>query len=92
MLTDFLTSRFYITLNHNSFYQRFDGRIHISAVKYIHNDADLLHILLVGVGVIRVHNNRTAKMLMLVIQLIKQKQIFVVIVGHALALLVDISA
>ena len=87
-LTDFLISGLDIAFDHNTLDQSFQFLIDISAVKHFFDDTDLLGVLLVGVGMVGIHDHCRIFQLTLLIKLQKKLQILVMIVGDAVAVLV----
>ena len=63
-----------------------------AAVQDLFDNTDLLHILLVGVGVVRVHNAGRILQISLCIELVEQLQILVMVVGQALVMFIDSAA
>ena len=84
-----LIAFFNIAFNHNAL----DKGIQISrvaaAVKHFFYNADLLLVLLVGVGVVSVYNAGRIYQIPFHVKLMKQHQILVVVVGQALAMFAD---
>ena len=56
-------------------------------MEYFLNNTNLLHILLVGVGMVRVHDAGRILQISLCIELVEQLQILVMVVGQALVML-----
>lgn len=56
MLADFLTAGFNVAFNHNPFHKSAQLFRVTAAVKHFFDNADLLEILLVGVGMVGVHD------------------------------------
>ena len=61
-------------------------------MEHLLNNTNLLHILLVGVGVVRVHNAGRILQISLCIELVEQLQILVMVVGQALVMFIDSAA
>ena len=57
MIADPLASRFNIAFDHNAFYHLFDIGGYPAVVHDLLDDADLLDILLVGIGVVRINDS-----------------------------------
>ena len=81
--SDLLISILQIALNHKAFDQIVDFGIIISAVKHLLNNPDLLQILFVGVGMVRINDGGRILQVML-IRLREQDQVLVMIVGNEL--------
>ena len=60
-----------------------------AAVQDLLDDADLLHILLIRVGVVCIHDAGRICQIPFGVKLMKEDQIFIVVVRNILAMLVD---
>ena len=63
-----------------------------AAVKNFLHDTDLLHVTLVGVGVVSVNNAGRIQQLPLLIQAVEKLQILIMVVRQALTVLADCAS
>lgn len=80
MFADLLIAGFNVAFDHDAFYHVPDLRGVAAAVEHFFYDPDLLHILLSGVGVVAVHNAGRIFKFPFAVELVKQDQVFIVIV------------
>ena len=92
MTSYLLIARFDIAFNHDAFHKSSDVQRMDAAVKHFFYDADLFLVLLVGVGVVRVHDAGRIFQIALGVHVAEEPEIFIVIIGLALTMLVDGSA
>ena len=92
VFADLLASWFNVAFNHDTLDKVMDVRGMAAAVQNLLDDADLLGILLVGIGMIGVHNAGGILQVPLRIQTVEQDQVLIVIIGQALSMLVDGAA
>ena len=87
MFSDFLGAGFNVALDHQAFYHLTDLIGMTAAVENFLYNADLLHVLLVGIGMVGVHDAGPVLYIPLLIEAVQQDQVLVVVVGQALAML-----
>lgn len=87
-----LAAGFDVALDHQALDQIFDGSRVSSAVKNLFGNADLFHVFLIGIGVVGIHDTGRIVQAAFGVKLLKQNQIFKMVVRNALAVLVDRTA
>ena len=89
---DFLAAGLDIAFDHDALYQAPDIHGVVSAVKNLLHDPDLLLILLVGVGVIRINNTCRILQITLTVHITEETKILIMVVRLALTVLVHCTA
>ena len=89
VLADFLAAWLNVAFDHQALDQILDLSRMSSAVKNFFGDADLLHVFLVGIGVVGIHDTGCVIQVALGVKFLKQNQIFKMVVRNALAVFVD---
>ena len=92
MLISLLGTVFQITFDHQSLDQPLNGGVLVAAVDDILGDTDLFQILLAGIVVIGVYDDRRLSQTGMFIQAVYPQQIFVVIIGGASSGIIDIAS
>ena len=91
MLSDALCSIFNVAFNHQALNQTFDVLVLVAAVNDVLGNADLLEILLAGVVMVGIHNDRRVREIGFLIEFFNSQKIFVMIVRNASAGMVNIA-
>ena len=90
--TDLLVAWLNIALDHETFYHSVKLRIYLTAVKNLTCDTNLLLVMLVGVGVVGIHDHcRVGKVLCMVF-VIEKTKILVMVVRNRFPMLVYCTA
>ena len=89
VFADLLAARFNVAFNHNTFHHIPDLWRMAAAVKNFFYNANLLLVLFAGIGVVGIYDAGWVLQIPLAVQLMEKDQVFVVIVGKALPMLVD---
>ena len=89
VFSDLLAAWFDIAFYHDTFDHLVDLAGMAAAVENFLDDTDLLHVLFAGVGVVGIHDAGRICQIPFGVKLMKEDQIFIVVVRNILAMLVD---
>lgn len=89
VFSDLLAAWFDIAFYHDTFDHLVDLAGMAAAVEYFLDNTDLLHVLFAGVGVVGIHDAGRICQIPFGVKLMKEDQIFIVVVRNILAMLVD---